>query len=302
MLPSPPQPLQVSLFRVEAAEEDGAVSLSRVKLPAELRGPARHLAFSGSGAHLLVCAMDGTVALLDAAGAELLATFDQVASASAERPGVRPSALEAASSPVVSLATDRDGKWGAVVCTRTVHLLALPVARYHGRVPAPRHISPISAAAFTARGDRMVVATAGNHIAMFQVETCLAMPYWHKEPSAEAERRLETMPGSIAGLSFHPTAQRLIAHTPGAFCLIDFDKPMDEAAGEGTPGRRKRTRGKPPSPGDTREGDNFRVIHLLEPCLFMGYLTGSDAVLVEKPWSEVVKGFPPPVLRHRYGA
>jgi hypothetical protein len=71
----------------------------------------------------------------------------------------------------VALAVDADGKWGAVVCSRTVHLLSLkgPVPTYHGRVPAPKHVSPITAAAFNSRGDSMVVSTAGNHIALFQV-------------------------------------------------------------------------------------------------------------------------------------
>lgn len=292
---------KISLFRVSYA--NGKARLAKVKLPSGLPSSARHLAFSGSGKHLLVCAANGVIQLLDTDGLQVTGTFDQILADSRVAKGA--SALDAVSSPVVGLVTDLEGKWGAVVCTRTVHLLALAGEsgpRYHGRVPAPKHISPISAAAFTPKGDRMVVATAGNHIAMFQVETCLAMPYWHKEPSNEAECQLEKMPGSISGLSFHPTHQRLIAHTSGAFCLIDFDKPMDDSSDHPKAGaRRKRTREKPADGSDTRKGDNFRVIHLMEPCLYMGYLSGSDAVLVENPWSEVVKTFPSPVLRHRYG-
>jgi len=293
---------KVSLCRVVI--KDDVCRVEKLTPPKGLR-PACHLKFSGDGAKLLCVGMDGLIQVVHVQEQKIAGVFDQVQVKDTGRAGT---CLECCAAPVVSLTVDSDGKWGAIVCTRTVHLLAMngDSSTYHGRVPAPKHISPITAAAFTPKGDRMIVSTAGNHIAMFQVETCLAVPYWHKDPSNELERRLESMPGSIVGMSFHPSPheQRMIAYTTGGFCLVDFNKATRSPEASKTPLKQRRAqewRERTATGGNGQRGENVRVVNLVEPCLYMGYVSSSAALLVELPWAEVLKKFPAPMYKHRFG-
>lgn len=49
-------------------------------------------------------------------------------------------------------------------------------------------------------------------------------------------------------------------------------------------------------------GGNGRAILLADPAAFVGYIGAGEAVLLEKPWDEVMAGFRAPLYRHRYGA
>ncbi|KIY94087.1 hypothetical protein MNEG_13876 [Monoraphidium neglectum] len=67
-------------------------------------------------------------------------------------------------------------------------------------------------------------------------------------------------------------------------------------------GKRRRGPAKP-RPGEraSAAGLNGRVLPLDSPCLFLGYTGPRAALLVERPWEEVLAALPPPLLRHKYG-
>jgi len=48
-------------------------------------------------------------------------------------------------------------------------------------------------------------------------------------------------------------------------------------------------------------GDNFRVVTLDDACAGMAFLGARSALLVECPWEAVLRTFPAPLFRHRYG-
>ena len=88
------------------------------------------------------------------------------------------------------------------------------------------------------------------------------------------------------------------------FCIVDFNKATHTAEVSKTPLKHRRAqewRERLASGGNGQRGDNMRVVNLVEPCLYMGYVSSSAALLVEQPWAEVLKNFPPPVYKHRYG-
>ena len=49
-------------------------------------------------------------------------------------------------------------------------------------------------------------------------------------------------------------------------------------------------------------GLNGRLLLLENPCLFFGFLGPNSALLVERPWQEVLEQLPPPLYKHRYGS
>jgi hypothetical protein len=55
-----------------------------------------------------------------------------------------------------------------------------------------------------------------------------------------------------------------------------------------------------PAPADGG-GDNFRVVVLDDACVGMAFLGPRSALLVECPWENVLRTFPAPLFRHRYG-
>lgn len=51
-----------------------------------------------------------------------------------------------------------------------------------------------------------------------------------------------------------------------------------------------------------RQGKSLVVVNMKNPVPFLGH-TGPESVLIaEKPWLEVLRQFPAPVLRHDYGS
>lgn len=94
-------------------------------------------------------------------------------------------------------------------------------------------------------------------------------------------------------------ARGLIAYTPGGFCHIDLSRPVSTAPLHGS--RKKRSKAKPSDKVQLPPGCNCRIFHLDHPCLFMGFTAADAAVLVEKPWEDVLNKLPPPLYKHRYG-
>lgn len=114
----------------------------------------------------------------------------------------------------------------------------------------------------------------------------------------EPPKRLESMPGLIRGISYNPLpgSSSILLHTSAAFCHVDLEKALPR----GPQAKRRRGR-QPPAQESGARGENFRVFVLDNTCLFVGFTGPNSAALLEKPWVDVLKQFPPPVYRHMYG-
>ena len=64
----------------------------------------------------------------------------------------------------------------------------------------------MTAAAFGPAGDVIALATAGNHVALFEAAT-LRHTSWSLANTARPPQRLLQMPGSVCGISFSPDPQ-----------------------------------------------------------------------------------------------
>jgi hypothetical protein len=138
---------------------------------------------------------------------------------------------------------------------------------------------------------------------------------------------LSQLPGAILGLSFNPTpapapsapasqaasssatsasaagALSAVVYSAGGLCHVDLGAPVPGAP---LPGQDKRRRGAV-RPSDAAaaaaaRGRNCRLLPLEHPCLSFGFCGPDCAVLVERPWGEVLQQLPPPLHRQRYGA
>ena len=63
--------------------------------------------------------------------------------------------------------------------------------------------APLTATAFSANGDGLIVANASNHIGVYNVEA-MAATDWTRTVGAKLPARLLDMPGSIASIAVHP--------------------------------------------------------------------------------------------------
>ena len=70
--------------------------------------------------------------------------------------------------------------------------------------------SPLTATAFSANGDGLIVANASNHIGVYNVES-MAASDWTRSVGAKLPARLLDMPGSIASIAVHPTVMLSIS-------------------------------------------------------------------------------------------
>ncbi len=64
----------------------------------------------------------------------------------------------------------------------------------------------VTAAAFGPAGDVIALATAGNHVALFEAATLRHTP-WSLANTARPPQRLLQMPGSVCGISFCPDSK-----------------------------------------------------------------------------------------------
>lgn len=71
----------------------------------------------------------------------------------------------------------------------------------------------VTAAAFGPSGDVIALATAGNHVALFEASTLRHTP-WSLANTARPPQRLLQMPGSVCGISFCPNPRVIPFYIP----------------------------------------------------------------------------------------
>lgn len=106
------------------------------------------------------------------------------------------------------------------------------------------------------------------------------------------------MPGVIQGISFNPLPgmSSMLLSTSTAFCHINLQKALPVQEQDK---KRRRRQGADEALAGKR-GANFRVFVLDNPCLYMGFTGADSAVLLEKPWEEVLATMPAPAFRPVY--
>lgn len=170
--------------------------------------------------------------------------------------------------------------------------------------------SPVTALEFSQDGSLLAVANAADQVAAYSVSS-RAPTEWSAEHWGALGKLLgKLLPGTIRGLSFRPAPAAagaaaaagpasVLLHSAGALCHVDMTAPLSTDA---LSGKRRRGPAKPRAGAEaTAAGLNGRVLPLESPCLFLGFIGPSSALLVEKPWEEVLAELPPPLYRHRYG-
>jgi len=95
----------------------------------------------------------------------------------------------------------------------------------------------------------------------------------------------------------------VLAHTPTAIARIDLSAKINDDATTTSKKKRRRERERMSeenyATNDAPGG--VRVVKLDNPCLFLGHAGANKALLVERPWADVLKSMAQPLYRHRFG-
>lgn len=221
-----------------------------------------------------------------------------------------PTAADAAQPAVSSLAVSPDGSWLAAAAGANVELVSLGAdgAMSHAGpllllsdADAGAGVAPVTSLAFSSDSSLLAVATASDVLAAYSVAT-RAPTLWSSEHAEPLGRLLGLLPGVVERLSFCPGAgaPSMLVQSAGGLCHVDLDAPV--SADVLSSKRRRGPVRQRPGAAAAAAGLNGRVLPLDSPCLFLGYLSPSAALLVERPWEEVIASLPPPLYRHRYGS
>jgi len=234
--------------------------------------------------------------------------------------------------PAVSHAcASADGQWLAVVTTSSgrsgrreagVHVYNLDALKLHASLPPPPGNAawpPVAAVAFGADGV-LALALRDNAIVAYDAERAKVTPWSAAlaEAGISAPPTLASLPGQICGLSFDPApgSSVLLAQTPSAIARVDLasrpdsggkdGKQMQHSNGAPSPKRRRKSgKGGDAVDAASMNGSGgagaVKTASLDDPCLFLGYFAPGRALLVERPWKEVLKQIPEPLYRHRFG-
>jgi U3 small nucleolar RNA-associated protein 4 len=94
-----------------------------------------------------------------------------------------------------------------------------------------------------------------------------------------------------------------MAYTPTAIARIDLSAKITAEATTTTKKkrRRERERGAAENYSSSDAPGGVRVLKLNDPCLYLGYAGVDKALLVERPWADVLKSMSQPLYRHRFG-
>jgi U3 small nucleolar RNA-associated protein 4 len=232
--------------------------------------------------------------------------------------------------PAVSHAcASADNQWLALVTTRAgssgrraagVHVYNLDTLKLHASLPPPPGHAvwpPVAAMALSAAGV-LALAVRDNALLAYDIESAQLAPWSSALAAASvaAPAELAALPGQICGLSFDPTpgSSVLLAQTPSAIARINLAVPPAVSAGTASK-RRRRNKGGGGGDGGSElamaygkgggggggSGGEIKVVKLDNPCLFLGYFAPGQALLVERPWADVLKSIPEPLYRHRFG-
>ncbi|KAK9756493.1 hypothetical protein RND81_01G101700 [Saponaria officinalis] len=300
-----------SLFELKKHEGSKAPwVISKRQLPGKL--PFAHaMTFTSDSNRLIIAGNDRRIYIVDANSSELVHVFTPCRKSQDEfSPPSEP--------PITKLFPSSDGQWlAAVNCFGDVYIFNMETQRQHW------FVSTLDGASVTAGGfpplnnNVLVVTTSTNQVYALDVEA-KKLGEWSRKNSFALPRRFQEFPGEVIGLSFPPSANSssVIVYSSRAMCLIDFGMPVEgEVNGNTLTDDVLNTLDSVSKKFLNSNGSlkrklqiqnefkrNFEFCSFKHPVLFVGHLSKSSVLVVEKPWLEVVKGFDTqPIHRHIYG-
>ncbi|KAI3951256.1 hypothetical protein MKW92_035487 [Papaver armeniacum] len=295
------------LFKYSKARKN-ASTLAKKELPSEI--PSAHsMVFSADSSKLIIAGHDRKIYVVKVKTRKLLHTFTPSRDANSDLPPSEP--------PVTRMFASSDGQWlSAVNCFGDIYVFDLEKKSQHCFVYRLDEAS-ISAGGFMMTqeyGIVLIITTSTNQVYVFDVKAKKRIPrlmaHTHPLPT-----RFQEFPGEIIGMSSpQPFSTAVIIYSARAMCFIDFGKLLaqddDEnngvldsssevsqdvvANGNGKVNHKRKR--------ESQENLNVNFSPFKDPALFVGHLSESSVLVIEKPWREVVQSFEaPPVHKHIYG-
>ncbi|KAI3849570.1 hypothetical protein MKW92_028189 [Papaver armeniacum] len=297
-----------------------ASTLAKKELPSEL--PFAHsMVFSADSSNLIIAGHDRKIYVVKVKTRKLLHTFTPSRDANSDLPPSEP--------PVTRMFASSDGQWlSAVNCFGDIYVFDLEKKKGEKFLYCIRQhcfVYRLDEASVSAGGFMMtqeygivlIITTSTNQVYVFDVKAKKLIPrlmaHTHPLPT-----RFQEFPGEIIGMSFpQPFSTAVIIYSARAMCFIDFEKLLaqdghdnclangvldsssevsqDVAANGNGKVNHKRKR-------ENQKNLNFNFSPFKDPALFVGHLSESSVLVIEKPWREVVQSFEaPPVHKHIYG-
>ncbi|KAK9165361.1 hypothetical protein Scep_000552 [Stephania cephalantha] len=297
-----------SLFEMRRSK--AGKDVKKKKLPRQL--PFAHsMVFGIDSSHLIMAGYDRRIYVVDVDRVELACTFTP-------RRKEGEDSLPPDEPPITKLFTSSDGQWlAAVNCFGDIYIFNLEVRRQHWFI-SRLHGASVTAGGFPpSNSNILIVTTSSNQVYVFDVEA-KQLGEWSRRNMRLLPRRFLEFPGEVLGLSFPPSSSTsVIIYSARAMCLIDFTKPLDQEDDCNLPNgldiSLKKLENSANNAGmkrklrDTglhyrsKQKRNFDFVAFRDPVLFVGLLSDDSALVVEKPWRDIVGRFDAPVHRHIFG-
>ncbi|OIT29293.1 PREDICTED: U3 small nucleolar RNA-associated protein 4 homolog [Nicotiana attenuata] len=303
------KPSLLELKRSAASKSPWAVN--KRHLPLEL--PFAHsMVFSADSSRLMIAGCDRRVYVVDVGSSEIVYVFTPRHKEYAEE-------LSPTEPPITRLFTSTDGQWlAAINWFGDVYIFNLEIQRQHWFISRLDGHS-VMAGGFTPQNSNvLIVSTSSNQVYALDVEA-KQLGEWSNRNTFSLPRRYQEFPGEVIGLSFPPSnSSSVIVYSPRAMCLIDFGKPVggdDEAdLANGQDISLKKLHSSLVNGSLKRKSEvseletklsgkkNFEFHPFRDPVLFVGHLSKTSTLIIDKPWIQVVKSFDAtPVHRHIFG-
>ncbi|KAI3865140.1 hypothetical protein MKX03_029227 [Papaver bracteatum] len=298
------------LFKYSKARKN-ASTLAKKELPPEI--PFAHsMVFSADSSKLIIAGHDRKSYVVKVKSRKLLQTFTPSRDANSDLPPNEP--------PVTRMFASSEGQWLSTVnCFGDIYVFDLEKKSQHC------FIYRLDEASITAGGFMMtqeygivlIFTTSTNQVYVFDVKTKKLIPrlmaHTHPLPT-----RFQKFPGEIIGMSFPQSfSTAVIIYSARAMCFIDFGKLLVQEDDDNCLANRKLDSSLEVSQ-DVADNGKGKVNHkrkresqknlnvnfspFKDPALFVGHLSESSVLVIEKPWREVVQSFEaPPVHKHIYG-
>ncbi|RAL47229.1 hypothetical protein DM860_013194 [Cuscuta australis] len=288
-------------------------NVNKRQLPSDLPFP-HSMIFSHDSSQLMIAGCDRRIYVVDLGNMQVDHVFTPCSKDyDEELPPTEP--------PITRMLTSNDGQWlAAVSCFGDVYIFNLEIQRQHWFI-SRLDGSSVTAAGFAPRNSNvLILSTSSNQVYAFDVEA-KQLGEWSMKHTFSLPRSYQEFPGEVIGLSFPPSvnSSTVIVYSPRAMCVIDFGVPVEgEDNGlttsqetllrkiQTTPAngklKKRRLKGTAELESQYYGKKNFVFREFRDPVLFLGHLSKSSVLVIDKPWIQVVKTFDAPVHRHIYGS
>lgn len=272
---------------VELKWEVGKITLSTKKLPQKL--PFTHsMMFTHDSTWLILAGHDRRIYVVDVGSSKLVHTFTPHRELHDEESSLT-------EPPITKLYSSSDRKWlAAVNCFGDIYIFNLVILRQHW------FISRLDGASVTAGGfppqnnNVLIVTTSSNKVYAFDIEA-EKLGKWSNRNTHVLPMTFREFPGEVIGLSFPPssTSSSFVVYSSREMCLIDFGLSLEQDDNDVLDIQDPTVQNL----------QNFNVLPLDNPVLFLAYMSKNSFFMVDKPWLEVVKSLEAsPIHRHVFGS